>query len=199
MITNREDYRFYLKADRVALGIPSWPQSLEHHLTNKLWKYEKLLRKEEYLINCKGRLWRPLLYITKIRKSRLGLKIGAIGIPPNVFGPGLSIAHYGPIVVHPNARVGKNCRIHNCVLIGVAAAYPFNPTAVPSIGDNVFIGPGVSIFGRITVASDIAIGANSVVNRSFDEPGITVAGAPAKKISNKGSKDLYFRATELVK
>lgn len=40
----------------------------------------------------------------------LGEKLGfSIGL--NVFGPGLSIAHYGCIVVNSGARIGTNCRI----------------------------------------------------------------------------------------
>ena len=38
------------------------------------------------------------------------------------------------------------------------------------------------------IADDIAIGAMSIVNKSFHESGITIAGNPAKKISNNGSK-----------
>ena len=55
-------------------------------------------------------------------------------------------------------------------------------TGCPIIGDNVTIDPGCKIFNEITIADDIRIGANSVVNKSFDEKGITIAGSPAKKI-----------------
>lgn len=41
----------------------------------------------------------------------------SISIKPNVFGPGLSIAHYGGIVVNPNAHIGSNCRIHEGLLL----------------------------------------------------------------------------------
>lgn len=54
------------------------------------------------------------------------------------------------------------------------------------IGKHVYIGPGAKIFGDIYIADDIAIGANAVVNKSFTTPGITVAGVPAKIISDKG-------------
>ena len=36
------------------------------------------------------------------------------------------------------------------------------------IGDNVYIGPGAVLYGPIAIADNIAIGANSVVNTSFD-------------------------------
>jgi len=55
------------------------------------------------------------------------------------------------------------------------------------MGDNIFIGPCSSIIGDITIGSDIAIGANTVVTKSFEENGITIAGTPAKKISDNNS------------
>jgi serine O-acetyltransferase len=55
------------------------------------------------------------------------------------------------------------------------------------LGNNIYIGPGAKIFGKIRLADGIAIGANAVVNRSFDEPGITIAGVPARQINVEGS------------
>lgn len=46
------------------------------------------------------------------------MKCGGFSIPVNSFGPGLSIAHGGTIVVNNTARIGKNCRIHEGVTIG---------------------------------------------------------------------------------
>ena len=58
----------------------------------------------------------------------------------------------------------------------------------PVIGDNVFIGSGAKIIGNITVADNVVISANAVVMKSITEKGITVAGVPAKKISDTGSE-----------
>jgi serine O-acetyltransferase len=55
------------------------------------------------------------------------------------------------------------------------------------------------IDGEIEIADGIAIGANSYVNKSFKEPDITIAGCPAKKVSDKGSKNCWFRATEILR
>jgi Serine acetyltransferase len=117
-------------------------------------------------------------------------------IPPNVFGPGLSIAHPGTIIVNGYVSVGENCRIHNCAQLVTAAG---STNACPKIGNNVFIGPGAVIIGDIEIADGIVIGANSVVNKSFLEKGITIAGAPAKKISDKGSNRYYHRATDILR
>ena len=45
----------------------------------------------------------------------------------------------------------------------------------------------VKLFGAIHIADKCAIRANAVVNKDFEEEGITTAGVPAKKISNKGN------------
>ena len=104
-------------------------------------------------------------------------------IPPNVFGKGLSIAHRGTIVVNSHSIIGDNCRIHACVNIGTVPGVSF---AAPIIGNDVYIAPGVKIYGKIVIASGIIIGANAVVNKSFDEENICIAGIPAQKISDKG-------------
>ena len=193
VIESKEDYRFYLEADRVALNIDSWwPKYFSHDI----WRFERHLRRLEYWKNCRrSPVWRPIYYFLYWRFRRLSLRLG-FSIPPNVFGPGLSIAHPGTLIVNDAARIGENCRVHPGVTIGTAAG---ETHAAPRIGDNAFIGPNAVIIGPIEIADDCAIGANAVVNRSFTEPGITIAGVPARKVSSKGSKGLYQRSTHLVR
>ena len=124
----------------------------------------------------------PSYVITKFRFKRLSMKLG-FSIPLNVFEEGLSIAHYGTIVVNSKAKVGKNCRLQEGVNIGATNGSP----NAPIIGNNVFIGTGAKIIGDITIADDVAIGANAVVVKSIEEAGVTYGGVPAKKISNNNS------------
>lgn len=181
MIKSRRDYLDYLEADRKALGKRRQRPLL---LGDDIWKFERLLRACEYFGNCKRSwVWKPVYYYLQYSLYHSGVMFG-FTIHPNNFGPGLSIAHRGTIVVHPDARIGANCRIHVCVNIGSAAG---EMSQVPKIGNNVYIGPGVKIFGAITIADGIAIGANAVVNKSFPEPNVSIAGVPAKKIADKGS------------
>ena len=93
-------------------------------------------------------------------------------------------------MVNSKVKVGTNCRLHACVNIGTV---PGRPDKTPTIGDNCYIAPGAKIYGDITIASGIIIGANSVVNHSFDEENICIAGAPAKKISDLGRLELEDR------
>ena len=106
-----------------------------------------------------------------------------ISIPPGVFGRGLSIAHYGSIVVNDTARVGKYCRIHSGTNIGVLG------DRAPVIGDFVYIGPGAVIYGGAIVGDEVIVGANAVVGKSFVGPA-TLGGAPAQVISNAGSRNV---------
>jgi serine O-acetyltransferase len=193
LIESKADYEFYLEADRIALAISRKRPKL---IGDDIWKFQRLLRKAEYFENCKKDvLSRVYLSYLRFRIYRLSLTLGFL-IPRNVFGPGLSLAHRGPIVVNDDVRVGENCRVSHCVTIGTSPS-PVN--LVPRIGNNVFIGPGAVIVGQIEIADGIAIGANSYVDKSFTEQGITIAGVPARKVSNKGQKEAYIRATEILR
>ncbi len=181
MITSKKKYKEYLRMDKEALGIMHrYPKIIG----DEIWKFERKLRKLEYIKNCKnGILYKFIFVLYKISFKKESIKLG-FSIPLNVFGPGLSIAHYGTIVVNGKTKVGKNCRIHEGVTIGTTNGQ----NEAPKIGDNVFIGTGAKIIGNIEIANDIAIGANSVVVKDFTESGITIAGVPAKKISSNNSK-----------
>ena len=181
MIKNKKDYRHYLECDRIALGIKnnSLINKLLYYLVPGLtWKFHRMLRKVEYYKNCKkGYLNKLYYYYLYYRFRRLSVKLG-FSIPENVFGPGLAIVHYGAIVVHKNAKIGKNCRIQSCTNIGASGG----SDKAPKIGDNVYIGPGAKIYGDITIASNIAIAANSCVNKDVLIDGVLVGGIPAKVI-----------------
>lgn len=185
MINSKQDYLEYIEMDRKALGVN---RSKPKFMSDEIWKFQILLRKCEYYKNCKNGLINKIyFYYIKLLFKRASIKLG-FTIPLNVFGPGLSIAHYGTIVVNENAKVGKNCRIHEGVTIGATSG---NPKAA-QIGDNVFIGSGAKIIGDIKIGNNIAIGANSVVVKDFIEDNITIAGSPAKKISENGSEKLLL-------
>lgn len=182
MIDSKASLNAYLKEDEIA----RWgehPNIITKFKSFYMWRYTLILRKLEYVINCKlGVIGKIEKLYLQLRLQKLGLKLGWT-IPPNVFGPGLCIVHPGTIVVNSNSKVGKNCRIHVCVNIGTNQG----SQKAPVLGNNIYIGPGAKIFGDIQLADNIAIGANSVVNKSFTQKNITIAGVPAKKISDKGT------------
>lgn len=150
-------------------------------IKDEIWKWEILLRKNEYVTNCLTKfVWLPYKAWIKYRFYKESVRLG-FSIPLNCFGPGLSIAHYGTITIG-NAKVGRNCRLQEGVNIGSTGG-----ETAATIGDNVFIGTGAKIIGDIAIADDCVIGANSVVVKSITEKGITVAGVPAKKVSSNNS------------
>ena len=202
MIRSKKDYRYYLAADRVALGISEQIDlSLKRFLINFLlpdyrWKYQKLMRSIEYRTNCKKGLFnRIILFVLQIKFKRLGFRL-LVSIYPNTCGPGLNIAHTGPIRISKGVKIGSNCRIHISTNIGIQAGTS-EDSAV--IGNNVYIGPGVKFVKSCTIANNIAIGANSVITKSFETEGVSIAGIPAKVVnSNIDTRKILIPATELL-
>lgn len=187
MIRSRKELQEYREADRVALR----RVNSINRIYDEVWIFQRLLRKVEYLMNVKKRkniFWFVVYKYYSLRFHGQSVRCG-FDIPPNTFGPGLSIAHRGTIVVHPDARIGPNCRIHVDVVIGTR---PGPKDLVPVIGANCYIGPGAKIFGDIVIGDNVAIGANSVVNASFPEGYMTIAGSPARKVSDTPSTEFII-------
>ncbi len=99
---------------------------------------------------------------------------------------GLYIGHFGTIIVNDRAMIGKNCNISQSVTIGQANRG--KKKGFPTIGDNVYIGPGAKIIGSVKIGNNVAIGANCVVTKDIPDNSVVV-GIPAKVISSDGSTD----------
>jgi len=178
MITDKTSYRDYLKCDLKAYGLEKL--SLYNYFRMDNLRFQRQLRKMEYLHNCKRKnpVSRLYLFILEVINHRLETRLG-FTIPKNVFDSGLCIVHHGTIVVSPKAKVGKNCRIHPSTSIG-------DYHGAPTIGNNVYIGPGAKIFGNISIGNNVAVGANAVVNSNFPD-NVTIGGIPAVVLSQKSS------------
>ncbi len=159
MINSKEDLKRYLYCDKLALGISRTSPKFGPN-RDIIWKYEILLRKCEYLKNCPSFFNRILYFINIYRFQILSIKLG-FSIPLNVFDSGLSIAHYGTIVVNSNCKVGKNCRIQEGVNLGSTNGN----SLAPQIGDNCFIGTGAKIIGDIKIGNNVCVGARSSCNK----------------------------------
>lgn len=140
-----------------------------------LRKHTKLLRYTEYHTNCGHRL-RAAIYWARLMKmqNRYGMHI-----PINCFGKGLRIFHLSPIVVNSAVSVGENCVLMpNVNVVGSHV----KGGGAPKLGNNVTLGIGSTVLGAVQLADGITVGAGAVVTKSFLEPGIRIAGVPAKKI-----------------
>jgi len=178
MITSKKEFRVYNEADKLANSrqIDSFKLKLKQFLFPDLtWIFLTRLRKTEYAKNCKKGLMGKIEYVYQYYRFRkISLKLG-FTIPLNVFGPGLSIPHYGTIVVNSATKVGKNCRLHVSANIGASGG----AATAPIIGDNVYIGPGAIIFGNIQIDDNVTIAANATVNKSVSVKNVTIGGTPA--------------------
>ena len=143
------------------------------------------LRRYEHLIKCKTTpIMKARRFYNLIKYQSFAQKVGFV-IGDGVLGEDVVFYHRGSIYINPAARVGDNCIFHGDCCIGVART---GTEGCPTIGKNVDIGVGACILGDIYIADNITIGANSVVTKSFYEPGITIAGIPARKISSNKSE-----------
>lgn len=178
MIKSKADLKLYIQQDRLMNGYPEnkgFVEILKNIFFPNAVLHLLYLRKVEYYTNVPsicGKFFR-LYYDYKVRCSarKLGYYIGI-----NSCGPGLSLPHYGTIIISAEAKLGKNCRVHVCVNIGRSGG----GKSAPQIGDNVYIGPSCVLFGDIKIANNVTIGANATVNKSVEEEHVVIAGTPAR-------------------
>ena len=139
----------------------------------RIFCYISALRKAEYYKD-KNRFF----YVYWLRKMNiLGETLGFF-IPAGVLGKGVKIFHGGSIIINLFSVVGDGCLFHGDNCIGNNGL----DNKCPTLGKNVELGVGAKVIGDVTLADNIIIGANAVVTKSFLEPGITIAGIPAKRI-----------------
>lgn len=93
-------------------------------------------------------------------------------------GKGTKIGYGGiAVVIHENAKIGKNCIIGTCVTIGGNKAND----QVPIIEDSCYIATGAKVLGTVRIGKGSFIGANAVVTKDIP-PNSLVAGVPARVI-----------------
>lgn len=89
-------------------------------------------------------------------------------------GKDFHIIHSGNIMIDPGAIIGDRCGIQQDVTIGTN----MKPGA-PIIGNDVYIGAGAKVLGKITIGDGVMIAANSLVTKSVP-PGAVAIGVPAR-------------------
>jgi serine O-acetyltransferase len=98
--------------------------------------------------------------------------------PQATIGGGLFIAHIGGIHINPQAIIGSNCDIAHRVTIGASA---MGRQGSPTIGNNVYIGTGAALVGKIKIGNGAKIAANTLVITNVPD-GATVMGVPGRII-----------------
>lgn len=151
--------------------------AVQDRLSLKIWRFQKTLRYCEYLQTRKGKLASLRLYLCERKLYRRGAALG-LEIYPGSVGRGLRIYHTG-IVINNKVHIGDRCMLHGGNCIGNNGT---EKQAVPVIGDDVDIGYGAGIYGKVALGDRVKIGAGAVVVKSCGNDA-TLVGIPAKEIN----------------
>ena len=95
-------------------------------------------------------------------------------------GSGLFIQHGFSTVISAES-IGENCSVSQQVTIG------YNTKGSPIIGNNVSIGAGAKVIGKITIDDNVKVGANAVVVKDVPK-NCVVVGVPAYIVKKDGVK-----------
>jgi serine O-acetyltransferase len=153
------------------------------------FRYSALLRFYAY---ARSAPWCQLgmRQVTVLLLHRYSIRFGIDISRDARIGSGLYIGHFGGIVVNEAVVIGDNCNLSQGVTLGQVNRGP--NAGCPTIGNDVYIGPGAKIIGRIHIGDRAAIGANAVVVEDVP-PNVTVGGIPARVISDTGSEGYVNR------
>ena len=179
MIKSRNSLLEYIEADsanfksqetnfivRIKNNLCSTPISDQKYI----WKYIKTMRYLEYHINNFGTFHKFCALFYKWELRKLSYKTG-FQIPPNTCGKGLTVWHWGTIIINSKAVIGDFCTLNAGVLIG----HKEEGLPAPRIGKNVFIGSGAKIIGDIRIGDNVVIAPNSVVTKDITD-GVIIGG-----------------------
>lgn len=136
---------------------------------------------------------RMLFYFFFLWLRRLKVKYGFDISYRTQIGKGFYIGHFGNIVIHGDTIIGENCNISQGMTIGISNYG--KKKGVPTIGNNVFIGPNAGVYGNIIIGNNVTIGANAVVTDSIPD-GKTIL--PSKMIIlDKDLSDFYIHNSSI--
>ncbi|WP_295891650.1 hypothetical protein [uncultured Vibrio sp.] len=184
---NYLEYKALLAADLYRImGKSGFNAGVKEYCTGEGWKYIFHFRTCQFLKRRK--ILKIFLYpLFRLKLRQIGFKLG-ISIPvATKIGPGLYIGHFGGIIVNSRVKIGRNVNLAHGVTLGASSRG--KNAGTPTIGDNVWLGPGCKVFGKVKIADNVVIGANATVN--FDvEASAVVAPTAGQVISYKGSSGI---------
>lgn len=154
-----------------------WLKRWKHNLFSNpiseqkyIWLYIKALRHVEYYQNAPNGIINKVLMLFWLRILRKYSHITGFQIPPHTCGKGLTIWHWGPIIINPATKIGDNCTLYPGVLIG----HKIPGGGAATIGNNVFIGAGTKIIGPVKIGNNVTIGQNCVITKNIPDNSVVV-------------------------
>ncbi len=191
IITDKKVLKDFLKYESKKYGLKSSNYPFIALSENRLlYRYNYLMRKLEYYTNCNKRIRKIFTKLYYLRWQRKH----SIFLPINSFDKGLKLIHIGPRLVNGKANIGKDLILHinTCIVAGGVNDY------APTIGDNCIISVGSIIVGKAKIGDNVVVGAGAVVNKDFSGGNMTIAGVPAKKISEKKPEDWNEEKRQII-
>jgi len=144
-------------------------------LFTKGFKFVFWLRVTKYLEGYTFIKWLPKL-IHMYYKNSL---VSDISYRTDI-GFGFCLYHVFGTAFGHNVKIGNNVTLTQGVTIGDIREKS------PTLGDNIYVGPGACILGGVIIGNNVVIGANAVVTKDVPENAVVV-GNPSKIISYNGS------------
>ena len=146
-------------------------------------KYISLFRKAA---TCK---FAPLKLYYTVRLKLMSYKTH-IQIPARTqIGEGFYIGHSGRVIIHPDAKLGKNINVGTGVTIGYENRG--QRKGAPTIEGNCWIGNNSVVVGNVKIGEDVMIAPLTFVN--FDVPPHSIViGNPAKIINKENATKDYI-------
>ena len=117
-------------------------------------------------------------FIARLLSEKAKKKTGIEIHPGAKIGKNFFIDHGTGVVIGETTIIGDNVMLYHGVTLGGVTMN--KGKRHPTIEDNVVIGCGAKVLGKITIGKNSKIGANSVVLKDVKE-NTTVAGIPAEE------------------
>jgi serine O-acetyltransferase len=144
----------------ISAEAPDWTREKSRRFWDPRRKLLLAIRSYQYWLHQGGMLSPFFRRLVVLRYRFWSVVTGSDIALTAQIGGGLLLPHPNGVVIHPKAKIGINCLIHQQVTIGTKED---GRDVVPVIEGHVKIYSGAKILGPIQVGEYATIGANTVV------------------------------------